>query len=133
MKNFDPTTDEEVMPEERRLTRRAPARRMPPPTDELPPSLRRSAAVLDLKTRLDRFCRRGRFDQAVDLKLLAATWATDYVSQVFPQVEDDQRIRLLLAAEAGFQASIELSKNGIRHWERLLEEARNGRDEFRLK
>ena len=106
---------------------------MPPPPDDLPPSLRRSAAVPDLKARLDRLCRSGRFSQAVDLKPLAATWATDYVGQVFPRVEDDQRIKLLLAAEAGFLASIELSKNGIRHWERLLVEARNARDEFRLR
>jgi hypothetical protein len=95
---------------------------MPPAPDELPPAPRRSAAVADLRKRLNRLGFRGRFSLAVDLKLLAATWATDYASQVFPQVQDDQRIRLLLAAEAGFLAAIEMSKNGIHNWERLLEE-----------
>lgn len=138
MKTIDTVTDDEELPPMRGLTRPSPTRRMPPPpdelpADELPPCPRRSAAVGDLKTRLNCLYYRGRFSQAVDLKLLAATWTIDYVSQVLPHVEGDQGLRLLLAAEAGFLASTELNKYGIRHWERLLEEGRKVRDEFRLR
>jgi hypothetical protein len=130
MKNIDTIPEEEALPTEHGRTRRVRPRRMPPPPDELLPASRRSAAVPDIRERLERLRRSGRFSQPVDLKLLATTWATDYVSLVFPQVEGDERTRLLFAAEAGFLASTELSKCGIRHWERLLQEARKTRDEY---
>jgi hypothetical protein len=120
-------TDDGGFPHERRLTRDARPRRMPAPPDELPPS------VADIKARLDRLNMTGRFSQSVDVTLLAATWATDYCSHVFPRVDHDQRMRLLLAVEAGFLASAKLNKCGIRHWERLLEEAKKARNEFDLK
>ncbi len=127
MKNIDTIPDEETLPTEQRLPRRAPARRRPPPPDELPPSPRRSTVVADLRESLNGLVFRGQFTQAVDLKPLAATWAADYANLVFPGMEDDQRVRLLLAAEAGFLAATEMSENGIRHWQRLLERAINAR------
>jgi hypothetical protein len=133
MKNIDTIPDEETLPTEQRLTQRAPARIRPTPPVELPQSPRRSAAAAGLTERLKRLRFRGRFSEVVDLKLLAAIWAGDYANHVFPKMEDDQTIRVLLAAEAGFLAATEMSKNGIRHWERLLDEARCAKVEFRLK
>jgi hypothetical protein len=61
-----------------------------------------------------------RFTCPVDLVPLAPAWATDYVTAVFPQAKEEERIRLLVTAEAGFLASMELSNNGIRDWEPIL-------------
>jgi hypothetical protein len=95
MKNIDTIPDEKALPTDQIFPRRAPVRRNPPPPDELPPSPRRSAAVADLIAPWNHLRFRGRFSEAVDLKLLAATWAGDYANQVFPKMEDDQMIRLL--------------------------------------
>ena len=106
---------------------------MPPPdADDVPLPSRRSTAIQDIRTRLAYLSGSRRFSQPVDLKLLAVTWANDFAGQVFPLAEGDQRLRLLVAAETSFLASIELGKDGLRHWGRLLEEAKKARDEFRL-
>ena len=96
MKNIDQTPEEETLPREQRPTRRAPARRMPPPdADDVPLPSRRSTAIQDIRTRLAYLSGSRRFSQPVDLKLLAVTWANDFAGQVFPLAEGDQRLRLL--------------------------------------
>jgi hypothetical protein len=74
--------------------------------------------------------RPGRFSQPVDLKLLAVAWASDYVSQVFPDMRGTPSTQLLLACEAGFLAAIEMGKTGIHEWQRLLEIARSAKEDF---
>lgn len=122
-------TDEEVLSPR---PMRRPARRLRPPPDDLPtPPIRGS--VLDIRARLDRLNgmnRPGRFSQPVDLKLLAVAWASDYVSQVFPDVRGAQSTQLLLASEAGFLAAIEMGKTGIHQWQRLLHTARSAKEDF---
>src|SRR5262245_45541891 len=120
MKNTDETANEEAIPPLRRHSDRRALRRPPPPLDPPPPPPRRSAQAGDIRERLNCIVRRGRFDKPLNLTSVVATWAVDYVDQVFPQVGDRERNRLLLAAEAGFLASIEIGKGGIRQWERLL-------------
>ena len=124
MKNANAIPVEDEFPPTRRS-----ARRMPPPSDDpLPP--KRGVSAGDLEARLERLRLRSRFSHALDLAPLAATWANDYVSHVFPNFPEDESKRLLLACEAGFLASIGLGRNGIRYWERLLEQGRVTRDEL---
>jgi len=132
MKTNDTMTGEEVLIPARRFMRPPPTRRLRPPPDELPPSSKRGDTA-DIKARLDRLNRRGRFSQPVDLKPLAVAWANDYVSHVFPDLPDTQSNQLLLAAEVSFLAAIEMGKIGIRHWERLLEGAKSTREHFLTK
>jgi len=85
---------------------------------------------MDLRSRLQRLNRRYRFSDAVDLRSVATLWARDYVSQVFPSVQGAERIRLMLSAETGFIASSELSRLGIKEWQRLVNDGLNAKRDF---
>ena len=77
-----------------------------------------SLARLRVKAELS--SQRPRFERATDLAPLAPAWARDFVAIAFPGDDDEQRMLLMLAAEAGFMAVIALGKGGLRVWAKTL-------------
>ena len=86
--------------------------------------------VMNLRLRLQRLNRRHRFSEPANLRSVAALWACDYVNQVFPMACGAEKIRLLLSAETGFIASSELTRLGLKEWQRLVNDGQNAKQDF---
>lgn len=83
-------------------------------------------SVAELRARLELLKSRSRFSHpTIDLAPLAPAWARDYVLAVFPEMDAEQRDRLLLAAEAGFLVAVDIGKNGLSVWGTNLARCRN--------